>query len=129
MRLGASCIIFLLLVSDTDQNIITHLSYAALEVKANQLARSILQFLSNSNRQRVNQDGDYVITVCMHPSEKLIITLLAIWKVGAAYLPLDINTPISRMEHIFSEVNPLMMITDQKGTSLFKLGTKVLLEF
>ncbi|KAK7603033.1 hypothetical protein V9T40_003032 [Parthenolecanium corni] len=103
-----------IILEDTEQNIITHLSYASLEIKANQLARKILQFLSANNRKGVNKDGDYVITVCMHPSEKLIITLLAIWKVGAAYLPLDVNTPISRMEHIFSEVYPLMMITDQK---------------
>lgn len=72
-----------------------------------------MQILDNSNRKQANNDGDHVIVVCMEPSEKLIITLLAIWKAGAAYLPLDVNTPLNRMEHIFKEVNPLMMIVDR----------------
>lgn len=50
----------------------------------------------------------------MEPSEKLIITLLAIWKIGAAYLPLDVNTPKNRLEHILNEVHPLVMISDRK---------------
>lgn len=101
--------------SDSDKGTVVHLTYAALEAKANQIARRISQILENGNRKQANNDGDYVITVCMEPSEKLIVTLLAVWKVGAAYLPLDVNTPVNRMEHIFREVNPLMMITDHNG--------------
>lgn len=89
------------------------MTYAALEMKSNQLARKISLFLKNNERKQPNKDGDYVIVVCMEPSEKLIVTLLAIWKVGAAFLPIDVNIPINRMEHIFSEVNPLMTVTDK----------------
>lgn len=98
---------------DPDNGIIVHLTYATLEAKSNQIARKVTQILDSSNRKQTNNDGDYVIVVCMEPSEKLIITLLAIWKAGAAYLPLDVNTPVNRMEHIFKEVNPLMMIVDR----------------
>ena len=88
-----------------------------LEAKSNQLARRMYQILEDTGRKEANNDGDHVITVCMEPSEQLITTLLAVWKLGAAYLPLDVNTPVSRMEHIFKEVNPLLLITDQKGWS------------
>ncbi len=102
-------------LTDPDRKTIIRLSYSTLDTKSNQLARQIFQHLQASNRKEANKDGDHVITVCMEPSEKLIIALLAIWKVGAAYLPLDVNTPVNRIEHIFNEVKPLMMITDQES--------------
>lgn len=92
-----------------------HMTYAALEAKSNQLARKISQIVDSIDRKHANNDGDHVIAVCMVPSHRLIVTLLAVWKVGAAYLPLDVNTPVSRMEHIFKEVDPLILITEQES--------------
>lgn len=48
----------------------------------------------------------------MAPSDKLIITLLAIWKAGCAYLPLDPTFPKNRIEHILNESKPVLVIYD-----------------
>lgn len=114
-----------IIVTDPDSGDAVKITYGSLEAKSNQLARRISQILESTDRKRPNNDGDHVIIVCMEPSERLIITLLAIWKVGAAYLPLDINTPINRMEHIFKEVNPLLVITDQKSKYRIKLASSI----
>lgn len=52
----------------------------------------------------------------MHPSDYLVITLLAIWKAGCAYLPLDPSFPQARVEHILREAKPVMVIFDE-GTN------------
>ncbi|XP_017786492.1 PREDICTED: tyrocidine synthase 3-like [Nicrophorus vespilloides] len=64
-----------------------------------------------------NADGDYIVAICMQPSDKLISVLLAIWKAGAAYLPLDITLPDSRIEHILRESKPALVIYENKDES------------
>lgn len=49
----------------------------------------------------------------MQPSDHLVMTLLAIWKAGAAYLPLDHAFPGPRIEHIVREAKPAVIIYDQ----------------
>lgn len=82
---------------------------------ANKLARTLVETISNNNLPR-NKDGDYIIAVNMHPSDHLVILLLAIWKAGAAYMPLDPSFPGPRIEHIVREANPVIIIyeTDSK---------------
>lgn len=53
-----------------------------------------------------------MIAVCMSPSDHLVATLLAIWKAGAAYLPLDVTFPLNRIEHIVKESKPVLVIHD-----------------
>lgn len=87
-------------------------SYSELNKLSNKLARSIRQNVID-NRLPSNSDGDYIVAVSMYPSDKLIITLLAIWKAGAAYLPLDPTFPGPRIEHIIRESKPFMVIFDE----------------
>jgi non-ribosomal peptide synthetase component F len=49
----------------------------------------------------------------MEPSDRLVITLLAVWKTGAAYLPLDPSFPSARVGHILSEAQPVLVVTDE----------------
>lgn len=79
---------------------------------SNKMARHIRQTVIN-NKLKPNKDGDYIVAVSMYPSEKLVITLLAIWKAGAAYLPLDPTFPGPRIEHIVRESNPFMVIYEE----------------
>ncbi|KAK6633058.1 hypothetical protein RUM43_012801 [Polyplax serrata] len=87
------------------------LSYAELNESANKLARAIIKALPK-DASSGNIDGDILIAVCMRPSEVLVVTLLAIWKVGAAYLPLDVEFPETRIQHILTESKPVMTIVD-----------------
>lgn len=65
-----------------------------------------------SQKLKPNQDGDFIVSVCMRPSDNLIFVLLSIWKAGAAYLPIDVKFPKNRIEHILSESKAVMVIYD-----------------
>lgn len=87
-------------------------SYNTLNKTANRYARNLIQHISE-HKSQPNQDGDWIIAVCIPPSDHLITTLLAIWKSGAAYLPIDSSFPKNRIEHILQEAKPVMVIHDQ----------------
>lgn len=80
-------------------------------MKANQLANVLLDTIK-ANGSQANPDGDWIIAVCMKPSDDLVMTLLGIWKAGAAYLPIDVAYPENRVEHILTESKPVMVIYD-----------------
>lgn len=88
------------------------ITYEDLDKLTNKLARTICQIIQSKSIER-NSDGDYIVAVNMHPTEKLVTTLLAIWKAGAAYLPLDHAFPGARIEHIVRESKPVLIIYDE----------------
>lgn len=88
-----------------------HTKYLKLNKTANQIAQTILEKIEEGHAQ-VNQDRDWIIGVCMRPSDDLITVLLAIWKAGAAYLPIDVEYPMDRVAHIIKEANPALVIYD-----------------
>ncbi|KAG5894177.1 hypothetical protein JTB14_001871 [Gonioctena quinquepunctata] len=87
-------------------------TYSEVNSIANKLARTIRKSITDNSLPR-NKDGDYIVAVNMHPSDHLVMVLLAIWKAGAAYLPLDPSFPGPRIEHIVREANPVMVIYDE----------------
>jgi natural product biosynthesis luciferase-like monooxygenase protein len=78
------------------------LSYQALEQQSNALAGNL--------RQRGVQPGD-VVGLCLARSPELIIGLLAIWKVGAAYLPLDPAYPVHRLSFMVDDSATRLVLT------------------
>lgn len=87
------------------------LSYSEMDRAANRLARALL------HRLAPQQSEDAIVAVSVAPSDALLLTLLAVWKSGAAYMPLDSQAP-QRVQHIIQEAKPLLVITDQpQGTS------------
>ena len=94
-----------------DKEVIKY-TYSKLNKVSNQLAKEILRNISTNELCR-NSDGDYVIAVCMLPSDKLIVTLFAIWKAGCAYLPLDTSLPEERIRHIVNESKPVLLIYEK----------------
>ncbi|KAJ8964558.1 hypothetical protein NQ314_004860 [Rhamnusium bicolor] len=87
-------------------------TYSELNRISNKLARTIQQSIVTHNLPR-NADGDYIVAVNMHPSDHLVIALLAIWKAGAAYMPLDHAFPGPRIEHFIREAKPVIIIYDE----------------
>lgn len=57
------------------------MSYFTLNSTANRLAAALLDVIQ-SNDLKCNGDGDWIVAVCMKPSDNLVETLLAIWKCG-----------------------------------------------
>lgn len=98
-------------------------TYTELNNLTNRLARVIRQTILEKSLPR-NNDGDFIVAVSMHPSDYLVITLLAIWKAGGAYLPLDPTFPKARVEHILREAKPVMVLFDEDAgnfVNTFKL--------
>ncbi|XP_042893378.1 novobiocin biosynthesis protein H-like [Penaeus japonicus] len=84
------------------------LSYQHLNQRANALARCLLRRLRDNACS--NPDGDRVVAVCMAPTSHLVTSLLAIHKAGAAYLPLDVTFPESRVAHILQDARPALLL-------------------
>ncbi|WP_257032075.1 amino acid adenylation domain-containing protein [Paraburkholderia bryophila] len=86
------------------------LSYAALDARANQLARHLLD-LGVAPETRV--------AVCAQRTPALVVAMLAIVRAGGAYVPLDPVSPGSRLVHIVHDAAPAMLIADRAGCSAF----------
>jgi len=84
-------------------------TFAQLDGAASRMARALVRRVRDSP---TNSDGDSLIAVSLPPGLPLIETLLAIWKAGAAYLPLDAAFPPGRVKHILSEARPLLVVCD-----------------
>ncbi|GAA2393282.1 amino acid adenylation domain-containing protein [Streptomyces coeruleofuscus] len=69
----------------------THLTYGALDARANRLARHL---------RTLGVGADAVVGICMDRSVDMVVGLLGILKAGAAYLPLDPTSPRHRLETI-----------------------------
>lgn len=85
--------------------------YSELNSNSNQIARA-LHALMMINGAKASPNGEWIVFVCMKPSDQLVTTLLAIWKAGAAYLPVDVAYPQNRVEVILSEAQPALVVYD-----------------
>lgn len=85
------------------------LSYRALEVRADRLARLLVE------------DGigpETIIGVRLERSPDLIVCLLAVLKAGAAYLPLDPAYPPDRLDYMIEDSGARLVITRDSLASL-----------
>jgi amino acid adenylation domain-containing protein len=78
------------------------LSYAELNERANQLARYL---------RILNVGPERVVGVCMERGPEALIALLAIWKAGGAYLPLDPSYPAERLRYMVEDAKPAVLLT------------------
>ena len=95
------------------------LTFRELNEKANALARLILRKIKKEG-MLPNQDGDYIVGLRFVPDESLVITILALFKAGLAYVPLAPNWPEGRVQHIINEAQPIMLMTNAKSDILVK---------
>ena len=77
-------------------------TYRELNEKANQLAHHL--------RSKSIKNGD-IVGIMLNRSPELIISMLAILKSGAAYLPIDPTYPENRINYIISDSNISTLIT------------------
>lgn len=99
-------------------------SYLHMNQRANQCARLLVREATQRFLQP-NTDGDFIIAVCMQPSDDLVTTLMAIWKSGAAYLPIDPTFPKNRIQHILTESRPIIVVHDDTVDKT-RFGSKVI---
>ncbi|MEU1049824.1 amino acid adenylation domain-containing protein [Streptomyces sp. NPDC005897] len=94
----------------------TTLTYAELNTRANRLARHL---------QTLGARPGAVVAVSVPRSVELIVTLLAVLKAGAAYLPLDPDYPASRLAYMLDDAAPVCAVTDRAGRLPDDTGTEV----
>ena len=86
------------------------LTYGELNRRANQLARLIQAQLGD------DAAGNSLIAILLDRSELTLITILAIWKCGHAYIPLDKEYPGERIKSILTEYGQVpLVVTELHG--------------
>jgi amino acid adenylation domain-containing protein len=94
------------------------LTFGELDRRANQLGRSLAA-------RGVTTDA--VVAVCLDRSPDMVIALLAIWKAGGAYLPIDPQYPSERREFMVRDSGAKVLITqsmlESEATSMSRLSS------
>ena len=81
------------------------LSYAELNGRANQLARWL--------QQRSGIKPGQFVALVMNKSERTIEAILAVWKAGAAYVPIDPSYPEDRIRFMMEDTGTRLVIADE----------------
>jgi len=95
----------------------TEYTYQTINKKVNQLANFLL------SNQIIVEDR---IAVVLDRSPEMLITLLAILKSGAAYLPLDPEYPKDRIEYMLDDSDTKLLITSKKYANHFNTDVQQL---
>ena len=83
----------------------TFLSYRELNECANQLAHQLLAI--------ANIRPDDLVALMMDKSEWMIVVILAVWKAGAAYVPIDPGQPDDRVVFMLEDTAARLVIADE----------------
>jgi amino acid adenylation domain-containing protein/non-ribosomal peptide synthase protein (TIGR01720 family) len=86
-----------------------HLSYQTLERLANQLSHCLIE--KNRLLNGVEVGVDATVILMLPRTELMVISILAVLKTGAAYVPVDPDFPAQRIDHIIDDIKPALVIT------------------
>ncbi len=92
------------------------LTYRELDRRANALAHELVL--------RDVRPGS-LVGVCMERSPELVVSVLAAWKAGAAFVPLDTEYPRDRLAMMLEDCSPALLLADHAGASV--LGSHAML--
>ncbi len=81
------------------------LTYLELNQKANQLARLL---------QQKGVKSEQIVGIMMERSLEMVISMIAVLKAGAAYLPIDPSYPEARIEYMITDSNTGILLTQDK---------------
>jgi amino acid adenylation domain-containing protein len=94
------------------------ITYKLLNENANQLAAILI---ANNVKK-----GDKV-AFALDRSAEMVITLLAIMKTGAVYIPLDPQFPLNRINYMLEDSQAVVLLTSNKYTGRYESNAKELL--
>ncbi|CAF4553189.1 unnamed protein product [Rotaria socialis] len=96
------------------------LTYRELNEKANQLAHYL--------RSITDICPDRLIALLLDKSELMIISMLAVWKSGGAYVPIDPNYPDWRIQFILQDTKAELVIVNKKYMTRLDSYTMIKIE-
>ncbi|MCA9923095.1 MAG: AMP-binding protein, partial [Anaerolineales bacterium] len=80
----------------------TRLTYRELDKRSNQLARYL---------QAAGVTAETVVGVCLERSPDMIVSLLAVLKAGGAYIPIDPDFPVNRINLMLADSGAPILLT------------------
>ncbi|MFD9728883.1 amino acid adenylation domain-containing protein [Streptomyces sp. NPDC059072] len=81
------------------------LSYAELNARAELLAGALCAR---------GAGPEEIVAVALHRSTEMVVSLLAVLKAGAAYLPVDPSLPADRIAYLLSDAAPVLLLADDE---------------
>ena len=87
-----------------------HLTYQELNEKANQLARYLIS---------INIKSSDIISILLDKNISMIISILAVLKIGACYIPIDPKYPKDRIQYILNDSKSRLLITSKDINFIF----------
>lgn len=92
----------------------TALTYDELNNKANQLAHYILEQYQTLSQSELEQES--LIALYFEPSIEMVIAILAVLKMGSAYVPIALDYSQARTTFILQDTQAKIILTQQKHT-------------
>ncbi|MFF2810182.1 amino acid adenylation domain-containing protein [Streptomyces sp. NPDC058000] len=81
----------------------TALTYAELNTRANRLAHELIRRGAGPER---------VVALALPRSLDMVVAIVATWKTGAAYLPVDQGYPAERIAYMLQDAGPVLVLAD-----------------
>ncbi|WP_081916594.1 non-ribosomal peptide synthetase [Luteibacter sp. 9135] len=99
----------------------TSLTYRQLNERANKIAHWLIQ-------QGVRPDS--IVVLCIDRSLDMVVAILATWKAGGAYLPIDPAYPSSRIDYILQDSKMSALLTNSRmaASHAFNVGAQLSLD-
>ncbi|KWV33766.1 non-ribosomal peptide synthetase [Micromonospora rifamycinica] len=83
------------------------LTYRELDEQAELLAGSL---------RRCGVGPERFVALALARTEQVLVAILAIWKAGGAYLPIDTGYPAGRISFVLDDTRPVLLLTDRASS-------------
>jgi amino acid adenylation domain-containing protein len=79
------------------------LTFRELDLRANRLAHHL---------RAAGAGPEVIVALCLERSVEAVVAVLAVWKAGAAYVPLDPTQPAERLAWLLEDTGAPLLVTD-----------------